>query len=277
MENFHLGAVIKNKNIPMRADEYLVKNGIVESRSKARTLIESGGVFFESGALVDKPSRKIPDGVSLVAKGACSELKYVSRAGIKLERALEEFFISLGGAVALDAGASTGGFTDCMLSWGAKRVFCVDVGTAQLHPKIAGDARVENLEKTDVRDISSDFFIENYPSDFPSSGEDGIFDFIAGDLSFISLEKVLDGLFEMLKPGCKAVFLVKPQFEAGIDAVKKGRGVVRDKAQASAAADKICKYAASLRGSKVLGLIDSPILGGDGNKEFLLCLEKTAV
>ena len=261
----------------LRADEYLVKNSLAESRSKARVLIEDGRVFLPSGEQVDKPSRKIPDGTLLRIEGCCLELKYVSRAGIKLERALDEFSIGLDGAVALDAGASTGGFTDCMLSRGARRVFCVDVGTGQLHPKIASDARAENIEKTDVRDISADFFIKSYPSDFPSPHGDGIFDFIAGDLSFISLEKVLGGLFDMLKPGHRAVFLVKPQFEAGVEAVKKGRGVVRDESKAVAAADRICNFAASLRGAKVLGLIDSPILGGDGNKEFLLCLEKTVV
>ncbi len=253
----------------MRADETLVKLGISPSRSKARALIEEGKAFCKSGNSefpIDKASRKIPDGASIrIAEGALTG-KYVSRAGLKLEAFLDKFGIDLLGAKILDAGASTGGFTDCALSKGAKSSACVDVGKNQLHQKIASDPRVENYENTDVRNL--------YPKIF--KGES--FDFICADLSFISLEKILPHLWPLLKIGGKLVCLVKPQFESSPEIMRKNKGVLRDSALQLKALKKISDFAKSeLKGCEEIGFMESPILGGDGNKEFLAGFKKIPV
>ncbi len=244
-----------------RADEILVKSGIVESRSKACALIREGKVAF-NGKIVDKASRKFDEKsarIEIVEGSAAA--RYVSRAGLKLEAALEAFEISLIGMNVLDAGASTGGFTDCMLSRGAESATCVDVGTGQLHKKLLEDSRVRNLEKTDIRNLSPDFF----------NGK--LFDFACADLSFISLEKVLPHIIRLVKPRSKIVCLVKPQFEVGPELARKCGGVVKDESARRAALEKVKQFALSCSPScELIGSIQSPISGGDGNVEFLICL-----
>ena len=191
-----------------RADELAAARGLAESRSKARALIEEGKLLC-GGKPVDKPSRKLPDDAELSVVADAQTLKFVSRAGLKLEGFLDAFGMDLRGAEILDAGASTGGFTDCALSRGAACSYCVDVGAGQLHPKLLADPRVRNFEKTDIRDVSPEFF-------------DGkLFDFVCADLSFISLEKVFDRLWNVLKPSGTAVCLVKPQFETSPSVMRK--------------------------------------------------------
>lgn len=243
-----------------RADELLAASGLVESRAKARAIIEEGKVFAGAKA-VDKPSRKFPEDTVFEIAAGSAALRYVSRAGLKLEAALREFGISVRGLRMLDAGASTGGFTDCALRLGAAQAVCVDVGCGQLHPKLLADPRVKNLEKTDVRALSPDFF----------GGE--LFDFICADLSFISLEKTLPFLEPLLKKGANMVCLIKPQFETDAKIMRKTGGVLRDEQTISEAAAKIKRFAqANLPRLEILGVMKSPILGGDGNTEYLIGL-----
>ena len=243
-----------------RADELLVALGIVESRAKARAVIEEGKVFAGAKA-VDKPSRKFPEGTKFEIAEGNAALRYVSRAGLKLEAALREFGISVRGLRILDAGASTGGFTDCALQLGAEKAVCVDVGCGQLHPKLLADARVENLEKTDVRSLSPEFF----------GGE--LFDFICADLSFISLEKTLPFLEPLLKKGAAMVCLIKPQFETDAKIMRKAGGVLRDNQTIAEAAAKITRFIQTcLPRLEIIGVVKSPILGGDGNTEYLIGL-----
>lgn len=246
----------------MRADELLFARGLVESRSKARALIEEGKVRC-NGVAVDKPSRKCPDGAEISIDSGASALRFVSRAGLKLEGCLEKFGIDLTGLSILDAGASTGGFTDCALSRGAKSSCCVDVGFGQLHEKLRGDPRVRNLEKTDVRDLSPEFF----------DGE--LFDFVCADLSFISLEKVFSNLWSVLKKSGKIVCLVKPQFETSPSIMRRNKGVLRDDALRRAALEKIAKYVSENFGdAEFVGETESAVHGGDGNLEYLLVFKK---
>ncbi len=259
--------------MPLRADEFLAKHGFAESRSKARALIEEGKVLYAS-KVVDKPSRKLEDPSLVEVSQDALALRYVSRAGLKLEKFLDEFSLDVRGCTALDAGASTGGFTDCLLQRGAKRVFCVDVGSGQLHKKILADPRAVNVENTDIRSVSCGFFIEKFPEFFADGAFEG-FGFICADLSFISLEKVAGGLYDMLKGGGKMVCLIKPQFEAGIAAVKRAHGVLKDADEISACVESVRNFAArELTGAKLIGLIESPVKGGDGNTEYLMGLEK---
>ena len=246
----------------MRADELLYARGLVESRSKARALVEEGKVRC-NGVVVDKPSRKCPDDAEISIDTDASALRFVSRAGLKLEGCLEKFGIDLTGLSVLDAGASTGGFTDCALSRGAKSSCCVDVGFGQLHEKLRGDSRVRNLEKTDVRDLSPEFF----------DGE--LFDFVCADLSFISLEKVFSNLWSVLKKSGKIVCLVKPQFETDPSIMRRNKGVLRDVALRRAALEKIAKYVSeNFADAEFVGETESIVRGGDGNLEYLLVFEK---
>lgn len=251
----------------MRADEALFARGIAASRAKARALIEEGKVFCRpaTGArfLVDKPSRKICDAALLELEDGAQSQKYVSRAGLKLEAFLNEFSVDLRGAKILDAGASTGGFTDCSLQFGAECAVCVDVGVGQLHEKLLSDSRVKNFEKTDVRNLNPEFF-------------DGLlFDFICVDLSFISLEKVLPALWGLLKCGGIIVCLVKPQFESTPEIMRKFKGVLRDENLSSQYLMKIENYfRENFSDSQIIGKIKSPIKGGDGNVEYLLGCKK---
>lgn len=246
----------------MRADELLFSRGLVESRSKARALIEEGKVRC-NGVAVDKPSRKCPDNAEISIDSDASALRFVSRAGLKLEGCLDKFAIDLRGLSVLDAGASTGGFTDCALSRGAKSSCCVDVGFGQLHEKLRGDPRVRNLEKTDVRDLSPEFF----------DGE--LFDFVCADLSFISLEKVFSNLWSVLKKSGTIVCLVKPQFETSPSIMRRNKGVLRDDALRRAALDKIANYVSeNFADAEFVGETESVVRGGDGNLEYLLVFEK---
>jgi len=246
-----------------RADELITDLGFAASRSKARALIEEGKVFC-NGKPVDKPSRKFDENtVKMEVDSDSMALRFVSRAGLKLEAYLEKFDIDLNGARILDAGASTGGFTDCALSRGAALSFCVDVGTGQLHSKLLQDPRVKNFEKTDVRSLTPQFF------------DEVLFDFICADLSFISLEKVLPTLWSLLKPlGC-IVCLVKPQFETSPAIMHKNKGILRDSILREEALKKIESFALdNFPTAHFIGRIESPIKGGDGNVEYLIGYRK---
>lgn len=246
----------------MRADELVTVLGLAESRAKARALIEEKKVFC-NGKPVDKPSRQLCETDSIEIDGSALALRYVSRAGLKLEAFLDKYNVDLRNMRILDAGASTGGFTDCVLSRGASMSVCVDVGSGQLHGKLLSDPRVVNMEKTDIRSISlSDF--DNIP-----------FDFICADLSFISLEKVLKPLFSLLSPDGMLVCLVKPQFETSPEIMRKSKGVLKDEKLRHIALDKITNYIrANCPDFQITGVMPSPIRGGDGNIEYLLGVKK---
>lgn len=243
----------------LRLDELLVARGLVESRAQAKALIMSGRVLHGTTRL-DKPGKEFPDDLELTIE---QPPRFVSRGGEKLAGALERFAIDLRGAHVLDVGASTGGFTDCALQAGAADVVCVDVGRAQLHAKLRSDPRVTNLEKINARFLSA--------ADLPRSG----FDTVVMDLSFISLKSVLPAVWPLLRDGGVLIALVKPQFEAGKSEVDKGRGVIRDPAVQEATLASVRDFAlAQLPAAALIGTMDSPITGADGNREFLLGLRK---
>ncbi|MCI4665361.1 MAG: TlyA family RNA methyltransferase [Neomegalonema sp.] len=246
----------------MRADQKLVSIGLAHSRSRAQTLIKAGAVFCD-GAAVSRASFAVPEGARLTLdpERAAAALPYVSRGGLKLAHALDHFGLSAVGAVALDLGASTGGFTEVLLQQGARRVYAVDVGAGQLAPNIASDARVVERSGMNVKSLTQ--------ADVPDAP-----DLLTADLSFISLLKALPAPLRLLAPRARAVVLVKPQFEVGRAAIGKG-GVVRDVAAQEQAAADIAAYFRH-EGWFVLGVIDSPILGGDGNREFLLAAQREA-
>jgi 23S rRNA (cytidine1920-2'-O)/16S rRNA (cytidine1409-2'-O)-methyltransferase len=243
----------------MRLDELLVTRGLAESRAKAKALIMSGRVLHGTGRL-DKPGKDFPVDIELTVE---QPPRFVSRGGEKLAAALEAFTFDLRGAHVLDVGASTGGFTDCVLQAGAADVVCVDVGRAQLHARLRADPRVTNLEKVNARHLQ--------PHDLPRSE----YDVIVMDLSFISLKSVLPAVWPLLRRGGRLVALVKPQFEAGKTEVDKGRGVIRNRAVQAATLESVRAFALDeLRGAVPIGAIESPIEGAEGNREFLLCLQK---
>lgn len=243
----------------IRLDELLVVRGLTESRAQAKALIMSGRVLHGTERL-DKPGKEFPEDIELTIE---QPPRFVSRGGEKLAAALEHFQISASSAHVLDVGASTGGFTDCVLQAGAADVVCVDVGRAQLHAKLRADSRVTNLEKINARFLSA--------SDLPRSE----FDLIVMDLSFISLKSVLPAVWPLLYVGGTLIALVKPQFEAGKAAVDKGRGVIRDPAIQAETLASVREFAVTtLSNAELLGTMDSPITGADGNREFLLGLRK---
>ena len=243
----------------LRLDELLVERGLAESRAKAKALIMTGRVLHGTARL-DKPGKEFPTDVELTIE---QPPRYVSRGGEKLEAALEKFGCDVRGAHVLDIGASTGGFTDCVLQAGAADVVCVDVGRAQLHARLRGDSRVTNLEKVNAR------FLE--PHDLPRSE----YDLIVMDVSFISLKTVLPPVWPLLRRGGRLIALVKPQFEAGKSEVDKGRGVIRSSAVQAATLESVRAFSlGELRGATLIGTMRSPIEGADGNREFLLCLQK---
>ncbi|MEY4004097.1 MAG: hypothetical protein RLZZ221_193 [Verrucomicrobiota bacterium] len=245
----------------VRLDELLVARGLAESRTQAKALIMSGRVRRGTERL-DKPGREFPADTPLEVE---QPPRFVSRGGEKLAAALSNFTLDVQGAHVLDVGASTGGFTDCVLQAGAADVVCVDVGRAQLHAKLRADPRVTNLEKVNARHL--------HTADLPRTN----FDAVVMDLSFISLVSVLPAVWPLLRPGGKLVALVKPQFEAGKEEADRGRGVIRDRAVQEAALAKVRGFALSeLPGCRLVGEMDSPIEGADGNREFLLCVEKQA-
>jgi 23S rRNA (cytidine1920-2'-O)/16S rRNA (cytidine1409-2'-O)-methyltransferase len=246
--------------VKRRLDEILVARGLAQSRTQARALIRSGRVLSGTERL-DKPGRQFAEEVELLVR---EPPRFVSRGGEKLAAALGRFSIDLAGAHVLDIGASTGGFTDCALQSGAASVACVDVGRAQLHAKLRGDPRVTNIEKLNARNLAA--------SDLPRPE----FDAVVADVSFISLKAVLPAAWRLLRPGGVLVALVKPQFEAGKAEADRGRGVIRDAAVREAALAGVRDFAvAGLPGARLVGSMDSPIEGADGNREFLLCLRRS--
>jgi len=243
----------------LRLDELLVARGLAASRAQAKALIMSGRVLRGTERL-DKPGKEFADDIDVTVE---QPPRFVSRGGEKLTAALETFALNVQGAHVLDVGASTGGFTDCVLQAGAADVVCVDVGRAQLHAKLRGDPRVTNLEKINARHLQA--------ADLPRSA----FDLVVMDLSFISLKTVLPAVWPLVRAGGTLVALVKPQFEAGKAEVDKGRGVIRDAAVQEAALAAVREFALrELAGAHLVGAIDSPISGADGNREFLLCLRR---
>lgn len=243
----------------IRLDELLVARGLAASRAQAKALIMSGRVLRGTERL-DKPGKDFPDDVELTLE---QPPRFVSRGGEKLAGALQRFALNLQGAHVLDVGASTGGFTDCALQAGAADVVCVDVGRAQLHARLRADPRVTNLEKLNARHLTAD--------QLPRSG----YDAIVMDVSFISLKAVLPAVWALLRPGGTLVALVKPQFEAGKAEADKGRGVIRDAAVQEATLASVRDFSlTSLEHARLVGTMDSPLAGADGNREFLLCLRR---
>ena len=241
-----------------RLDVLLVERGLQETRQKAQATIMSGLVFV-NGQRVDKPGTAVPNEAAVEVRG--SALKYVSRGGLKLEKAMASFPVRLDGAVCGDIGASTGGFTDCMLQNGASKVYAVDVGYGQLAWKLREDPRVVCLERTNARYLTH----EQIPDEL---------DFASIDVSFISLKLILPAVYGLLKEGGHVACLVKPQFEAGREKVGK-KGVVRDPAVHLEVLEHFLGHAAE-SGFAVLGLTYSPIRGPEGNIEYLGYLEKSA-
>ena len=240
-----------------RLDVLLVKRNLAESREKAKAIIMSGNVFVE-GQREDKAGTTFSDEVQIEIKG--HTMPYVSRGGLKLEKAIANFDVDLEGKVCTDVGSSTGGFTDCMLQNGARKVFAIDVGRGQLAWKLRQDDRVVCMEKTNIRYVT--------PEDL---GEE--IDFSSIDVSFISLTKVLEPIRNYLKANGEIVALIKPQFEAGREKVGK-RGVVREKSTHHEVIKLVTSYAASI-GFQILGIEFSPIKGPEGNIEYLVHLKKS--
>jgi 23S rRNA (cytidine1920-2'-O)/16S rRNA (cytidine1409-2'-O)-methyltransferase len=240
----------------MRADQLLVQRGLAASRSQAQRLIAGGVQWFDGAAwkAVTKNGDELPEAAQVQLLDT-AESRYVSRGGLKLEGALRSAGLDVKGWACLDVGQSTGGFTDCLLQQGAARVVGVDVGHGQLHPKLRGDARVTAIEKLNARELNAQ-----------QVGAD--FDLVTGDLSFISLTLVLPALAPLLKRGDQLLMLAKPQFELQPGQVGKG-GVVRD-ASLYPVVEQRLRAACEALGLAVAGWYDSPIAGGDGNREFFL-------
>ena len=239
-----------------RLDVLMVKRALASSREKAKAIIMSGNVYVD-GKKEDKAGSMFPEEAEIVVRG--NTLKYVSRGGLKLEKAMSHFDITLEGKVCMDVGSSTGGFTDCMLQNGAVKVYSVDVGHGQLDWKLRQDPRVVCMEKTNIRYVTPDQIAERP-------------DFASIDVSFISLTKVLLPVRELLSENGQVVCLIKPQFEAGREKVGK-KGVVRDKAVHLEVIEKVIAYAGSIW-YEVKNLEFSPIKGPEGNIEYLLHLQK---
>jgi 23S rRNA (cytidine1920-2'-O)/16S rRNA (cytidine1409-2'-O)-methyltransferase len=239
-----------------RLDKLLVEKGMAQTRERARALIMAGKVAVE-GKRVDKPGAQIDAEAQLQLQA--EDFPYVSRGGKKLEWALKAFGIDPKVMVVMDVGASTGGFTDCVLQKGARKVYAVDVGYGQLAWKLRKDPSVVNLERRNIRYLQRKEVEEEV-------------DLILIDTSFISVEKFLSRLLEFLQKGGSILSLIKPQFEVGKGEVGKG-GVVREAALHQEVIERISKFSRSL-GMKVLGVIESPLLGPKGNKEFFIYLKK---
>ena len=234
-----------------RLDVLLVEQGLAESRQKAQAVIMAGSVFVDNQR-VDKPGTAVPNGAHIEVRGHV--LPYVSRGGLKLEKAMKTWPLTLTDHICADIGASTGGFTDCMLQNGAKKVYAVDVGYGQLDWKLRGDERVVCMERTNARYLTH----EQIPEEL---------DFASVDVSFISLRLILPVLDALLSPEGEAVCLIKPQFEAGREKVGK-KGVVRDPAVHLEVLENFLTYAKE-NNFTVLGITYSPIRGPEGNIEYL--------
>ncbi len=238
----------------IRIDQLLVKKGLVESRQKAQAIIMAGAVFID-GKRIDKPGIKVSESSEIYLKDILP--KYVSRGGLKLESALKEFKVDVSKKVFLDVGASTGGFTDCLLQHGAKKVIAVDVGYGQMHFKLRNDPRVRLLEKTNIRYLAPEMLNEEI-------------DGAVIDVSFISLKLVIPPVSRLLKEHAVILALIKPQFEAGRKHVGKG-GVVRDPKVHKKVIEEITQFCKDINW-EVKGYIPSPILGPKGNREFFIYL-----
>ena len=240
-----------------RADVRLVELGLCQSREKARSLIMSGAVYINE-VRIDKAGDAVPEDCVLTVRE--NPNPFVSRGGLKLQKAVTKYDIDLNGLVAMDVGASTGGFTDCMLQHGAKKVYSIDVGYGQLDWRLRNDERVKVMERMNARNMTSDWFDEEV-------------DFASMDVSFISIKLILPAIYNCLKTGALAVILVKPQFEAGKGEVGKN-GVVREAALHTQICAMIMQFAQDI-GFWVRDLSFSPITGPKGNIEFLLYLENS--
>ena len=239
-----------------RLDILLVEKGLAESREKAKTIIMSGIVYVD-GEKEDKAGSTFPEEAEIEVRG--KTLRYVSRGGLKLEKAMTSFPIELEGKVCMDVGASTGGFTDCMLQNGAVKVYSVDVGHGQLAWSLRNDPRVVCMEKTNIRYVT------------PKDIEEAVA-FASVDVSFISLSKVLPPLRELMTDAAECVCLIKPQFEAGREKVGK-KGVVREKSTHIEVIENVLQFTLGF-GFEVLGLDFSPIKGPEGNIEYLMYIKK---
>ena len=240
------------KPVKRRVDQLLVERGLAESRARAQALVMAGLVFVGESK-IDKPGQQVPEDAALDVRGR--DHPWVSRGGIKLAHAIEHFGLDPAGAVAMDIGSSTGGFTDVLLTHGADHVFCVDSGTNQLAWKLREDARVTVLEQLSARLLTADHI------DRPCN-------WVVCDASFISLSKVLEVPLRLAAPQCRMVALIKPQFEVGREEVGKG-GVVRDPALHQRVCDEVRGWIEGL-GWEVQGIVTSPITGPQGNVEFLI-------
>jgi 23S rRNA (cytidine1920-2'-O)/16S rRNA (cytidine1409-2'-O)-methyltransferase len=242
-----------------RLDKLMVDRGLVQSRERARALILAGKVLGND-QVFDKAGVKVPEDIDLRIRG--EDIPFVSRGGLKLAHALLEFNVNVNGIVSLDVGASTGGFTDCLLQNGAAKVIAVDVGYGQLAWKLRQDPRVICLERTNIRELLPEHL--------------GVLPSLAViDCSFISLTKVLPPTLNLLKEGGEIIALIKPQFELEKGLVGKG-GIVRDSRLQDIAVEKVRDLASKL-GCKVQGLTESPVLGSKGNREYLIYLEKNVI
>ena len=246
-----------NEKKKTRLDKLLAERGLVESCERARSLILAGKVFVQ-GQRIDKAGSMVLPDMEILIKG--EDTPYVSRGGVKLEKALEEFQIDAKGMVAMDVGSSTGGFTDCLLKKGAERVYAIDVGYGQLDWKLRRDKRVVVLEKRNIRYLEK----EEIPEEI---------DLAVIDVSFISLTMVIPKVLEFLKDGGRIIALIKPQFEVAKGEVGKG-GIVKNSEKHREVVLKISEFADTLDLS-VKGTIESPILGQKGNREFLIYLVKS--
>lgn len=241
-----------------RIDKILVERGLVASRERARALILAGQVLV-SDTVVDKAGTQILMDAEIRLKK--DDIPFVSRGGLKLEKALNEFSVQTEGVIALDVGASTGGFTDCLLQRGAAKVYAVDVGYGQLDWKLRSDERVVNLERTNIRLLG--------PGQLDEKPALAVI-----DASFISLEKVLPPTLKLLSPNAQIVALIKPQFEVGRGEVGKG-GVVRDQAKHEEVVERIREFVIT-NGCEVIGVTESPLLGPKGNREFLIAMQRVS-
>lgn len=243
-----------------RLDQALVERGLCDSREKAKRAIMAGQASI-NGHPARKPSDPVRPGDELTL--AAPE-KFVSRGGLKLEHALNHFQLEVSGQTAIDLGASTGGFTDCLLQRGAAKVFAVDVGRGQLAWKLRRDPRVVVMEKTNARALTR----ANFPPPF------GLADLAVIDCSFISLRKILPPAVALLRPSAKIVALLKPQFEAGKAEADRGAGVIRDPAIHQRVLSELTQFVIAFGGLRWLGVTESPVLGPAGNKEFLVLIER---
>jgi len=245
-----------SKSGKIRIDQLIVERGLAESRERGQAVIFAGNVLV-NGQKVDKAGTLVPHDAEIRILG--DKLPYVGRGGLKLEAALREFGVDVVGLAALDVGASTGGFTDCLLQHGSRMVYAVDVGYGQLAWKLQKDDRVKSIERVNIREMELSLIPEPI-------------DIAVIDVSFISLDKVMPSVLRFLKPSGQVIALIKPQFEVGREQVGKG-GIVRDNKARAAAVERV-NLDFQKAGLEVMGIIPSPITGQDGNIEYLIHAKK---